>query len=332
MKSNRTKALLATAIVVWVPWLLAMAAADRWALFVDNYFMSITMVFGSFVAGATSEGGGAVAFPVMTLVFGIAPSVARDFSLMIQSVGMIAAGLTILWTGVPVVRRCLVWTSLGGAAGVILGLEFAAPRIAPAYAKMLFTSTWLAFAVALWMINRARGRLVNDDLSEWSGGRKALLFAVGIVGGTVTSITGSGLDILTFSLLVLVFRVSESVATPTSVVLMGLNALVGALYKGTVGGGLAAEAWGYWWVCVPVVVLGAPLGAQFIRNRSRLFVARFLMASILVQFVAALLIVPQTPALLMFSAAVFGLGLALFSFMSSMGKVYVAVPAEATGT
>ena len=32
----------------------------------------------------TSEGGGAVAFPVMTLALGIAPSVARDFSLMIQ--------------------------------------------------------------------------------------------------------------------------------------------------------------------------------------------------------------------------------------------------------
>lgn len=28
------------------------------------YYMSITMLFGSLVAGATSEGGGAVAFPV----------------------------------------------------------------------------------------------------------------------------------------------------------------------------------------------------------------------------------------------------------------------------
>ena len=38
-------------------------------------------------AGMTSEGGGAVAFPVMTLALGIKPSVARDFSLMIQSCG-----------------------------------------------------------------------------------------------------------------------------------------------------------------------------------------------------------------------------------------------------
>ena len=35
----------------------------------------------------TSEGGGAVAFPVMTLLLKIDPKVARDFSLMVQSVG-----------------------------------------------------------------------------------------------------------------------------------------------------------------------------------------------------------------------------------------------------
>ncbi len=49
--------------------------------------MTITMIFGSMVAGATSEGGGAVAFPVMTLALQIKPAVARDFSLMTQSCG-----------------------------------------------------------------------------------------------------------------------------------------------------------------------------------------------------------------------------------------------------
>jgi len=43
---------------------------------VPGYWMSVTMVFGSLVAGATSVGGAAVAFPVMTLAFDIAPSVA----------------------------------------------------------------------------------------------------------------------------------------------------------------------------------------------------------------------------------------------------------------
>ena len=36
----------------------------------------------------TSEGGGAVAFPVMTLMLGVAPVIARDFSWMVQAAGM----------------------------------------------------------------------------------------------------------------------------------------------------------------------------------------------------------------------------------------------------
>ena len=57
------------------------------AYFPDRFLMSITMVFGATIGGMTSEGGGAVAFPVMTLALRIKPSVARDFSLMIQSCG-----------------------------------------------------------------------------------------------------------------------------------------------------------------------------------------------------------------------------------------------------
>ncbi len=45
------------------------------------------MIFGAMIGGATSEGGGAVAFPVMTLALGIPPSIARDFSMMCQSCG-----------------------------------------------------------------------------------------------------------------------------------------------------------------------------------------------------------------------------------------------------
>lgn len=316
----RRRVFVATVLVVWLPWLAAMALTDRWHLFEDNAFMSATMVVGSFIAGATSEGGGAVAFPVMTLVFSIPPAVARDFSLMIQSVGMIAAGASIVLTRIPVIRTCLLPTSLGGALGVVLGLELIAPVLPPPFAKMLFTSFWLSFAVALWLINRRRDRHTRATLEAPSPRLVGLLFVAGLLGGMITSITGSGLDILTFSLLVLLLRVSERVATPTSVVLMGVNALAGAAWKGTLGDGLEPAAWDYWWVCVPVVVIGAPLGAQFIRYCSRQFIARLLIASILIQFAAALLIIPQSPALLGFSAAVFAAGLVGFSLMAWQGR------------
>ena len=310
---------LGVALLVWALWLPAMVSGDRWNLFETGWFMSVTMMLGSFIAGATSEGGGAVAFPVMTLFFDIAPSVARDFSLMIQSVGMSAAAIAIFATRIPVERRALVFGSLGGATGIILGLEFVAPHLQPKFSKMTFLSVWLAFAFALYWINRHRDREVRTHIEHFGMRHAVLLFGTGALGGVVSAITGSGLDILTFSLLVLRFRISESVATPTSVVLMGINACVGFAWKGGIQSDMATEAWNYWWVCVPIVVVGAPMGARFIRNKSRLFVAGILYVSIAIQFIAGLIIIDQTLPLLAYSATVFGLGLLLFFRMAAGG-------------
>ena len=73
-------------ILFFFRWTLAFKH-DYFSLFPDRYLLSITMIFGAMIGGATSEGGGAVAFPVMTLALGIEPSVARDFSMMCQSCG-----------------------------------------------------------------------------------------------------------------------------------------------------------------------------------------------------------------------------------------------------
>ncbi len=62
--------------------------------YIQNHWeISLTMVFGSLIAGATSEGGGAVAFPVFTKLLHISPQEATVFSLAIQSVGMTAASI-----------------------------------------------------------------------------------------------------------------------------------------------------------------------------------------------------------------------------------------------
>lgn len=312
-------AIAATCLVVWSLWLYGMISGDRFFLFEENWFMSITMMFGSFIAGATSEGGGAVAFPVMTLGFEIKPNVARDFSLLIQAVGMTAAGATILWTRVPVVAPALIWSTLGGAIGIVTGLEYIVPHVAPAYAKMLFTASWLAFAFALFWINRYKDREVHESIQDFLPRHALLLVGFGVIGGTISSITGSGLDIVTFSLLVLRLRISESIATPTSVILMAGNALVGAFYRGFAQEALDPKAWDFWWVCVPIVVVGAPFGAHYIKRRSRLFVANLLYASIAIQFVAALLIVPQNAELATFTVATFLLGVAGFRHMANRG-------------
>lgn len=309
------------ALFCWIGWLILIRMVDIQNLFLDKWYMTVTMIFGSFIAGATSEGGGAVAFPVMTLLFKIDPRIARDFSLCIQAVGMMAASFTIFCLKVPVSTRAILWSGLGGMVGMVVGLELISGVLPPAYTKIFFVSSWLSFAMALFWMNRIKERQVHPLIQNYAGRHALLLVVAGIIGGTISGITGSGLDIVTFAVLVLAFRIDEKIATPTSVILMGMNALWGVLWKGGISKGMAAEAWEYWFVCVPVVVIGAPLGAYFIRNRSRLFVAGFLYISIAVQFIAALLIIPITSNLLLFCGATVLSGILFFRGMSSYGKL-----------
>ena len=307
-------------VLVWFTWAVLMWHGDRWQLFTEYWFMSATMALGSFIAGATSEGGGAVAFPIMTLGFGMEPHVARDFSLMIQSVGMVAAALVIVFLRITVEWRAVLCAGLGGALGVILGLELIAPLLSASHTKVFFVSFWLGFGAALYWINRDREREVCTRITAFGPGSAALLFAVGIAGGIVSGLTGSGLDIVTFAVLVLMFSLNEKVATPTSVILMAANTVIGFAWRETMGGGVAADAWNYWWVCVPVVVVGAPFGARFIRNRSRHFVAGFLYCSITAQYTWALVVIPQSPQLLLFNILVLAVATLFFWVLTRYGE------------
>jgi len=112
-------------------------------LFVENWFMSVTMAFGSFVAGSTSQGGGAVAFTVMTLGFNIDPKGARDFSMMIQYIGMTSATVAILWRRIPIEKTALLVAGFAGAAGIILGLEVVQFWFKSTPTKVFFVSSGL---------------------------------------------------------------------------------------------------------------------------------------------------------------------------------------------
>lgn len=80
--------------------------------------------------------------------------------------------------------------------------------------------------------------------------------------GRFCLLSSSGIDICTFSILTLLFRVSEKVATPTTVVLMAINTLLGFMYRQLVMGGVDSEAIRFFTVCVPVVVIGESLGQK----------------------------------------------------------------------
>jgi uncharacterized membrane protein YfcA len=208
----------------------------------------------------TSEGGGAVAFPVMTLGFSIKPTIARDFSLMIQSVGMTAAAFTIFWMRIQVEWGSIIFCSSGAALGIIFGLEFVDPNLNPAQKKIGFVSVWFAFAFALFLLNRYHKRKTFVTIPEFNAWKAGVLVITGFMGGIFSAVSGSGVDICSFSVLTLLFRVTEKTATPTSVVLMAINTVVGFYWRQVMMEAIHIDSYHYFAVCAPIVVLGAPFG------------------------------------------------------------------------
>lgn len=275
--------------VIYISWFSYMFLANRWELFQEYWPVSITMTLGSFVAGATAEGGAAVAFPVFTKVLHIPSSDARTFGLMIQAVGMTMAGVMIYVQRVKTIPQVIGWVSLGGIFGQLFGTYlFTIPN---PYPKILFTFVATAFGVAMiisrWFIQWSP----RNDLPGWDNRYRALFFVVGILGGSFAAQTGSGIDMLTFIVLTLAFGMNEKISTPTTVVIMGLNSVVGFFLHGIVSQDIGI-AWNYWLVAVPIVILGAPFGAYFASRVNRDGIIKFLLFLIGLELVTTLWLIP----------------------------------------
>jgi uncharacterized membrane protein YfcA len=138
------------------------------------------MIVGSFIAGATSEGGGAIAFPVFTKILHITPLDAKVFSLAIQSVGMMAATLTIIVMRVTVEWRVILWGSLGGIPGIILGSVLISPYLPANLLKMLFTVMIVSFSLTLALLN-GKQRLYNISLPSFQKQEKIIILITGFL-------------------------------------------------------------------------------------------------------------------------------------------------------
>ena len=274
-------------------WLMLLLTSSVSAL--DAWPAALTMVFGSFIAGASAEGGGAVAFPVFTLLLKIAPDAARNFSFAIQSFGMVAASMLIIGRRIPVEMRAVYYPALGGIVGLVAGTYSLAPLVDPGLTKLLFVSIWLAFGIALWRANRDTSQTVVPRLPDVLQRRDIVkLVMVGLLGGFVTSLFGNGIDLLTFCMLRLWYGLDEKVATPTSVLLMSILTVAGTFLHAGVMGDFGQTEYTAWLAAAPVVLVFAPLGAHVISKWPRLAIARLLYTIIVVQFVGALYVLGLT--------------------------------------
>ena len=137
------------------------------------------------------------------------------------------AAFTIFWMKIQLEWHSIIFCSFGALFGLIFGFEVLDSILDPPTKKLGFVCVWFSFAFALYLLNREYKRKTFDSIPKFGFWQATVLILVGFVGGIFSAITGSGVDICSFSILSLLFRVSEKVSTPTSVVLMAINTCIG---------------------------------------------------------------------------------------------------------
>lgn len=300
--SLRHRAVFLLPPLVWLAWYFLPDSPPLEAI-TRHWRITLTMAFGSFIGGATSEAGGAVAFPVFTKLLGIPPAHAKLFSIATQSIGMGSGFLTILLLRIRVEWRAVVWVVLGSVPMLPVGF-FLSTLLPSSAVRILFTVVQCSFALALWWHNRDPERNRHDCLPRFDTLEKGILLVFGMIGGLISGLLGSGLEIIVFSVLVLLFRMCEKAATPTVIVMMVLTSWSGfAMIVST--GQFVPPVSEYWLAAIPIVVVGAPLGVYVCSHMSRMLVARTLIVLILTELVSSLVLIPLTKDIAISSVAVF---------------------------
>lgn len=250
-----------TALSVWVILFYCFNSLDFLA---THYHYPLIMVLGAFIAGLTPEGGGAVAFPVLSVFFSVDRVLARDFSLMIQSIGMTSASIFILSNRHNDLRayKPLLWFIPVSFVGFVIGM-LTLQKIPVFIIQALFLSLITSFAIA-YLYSKHRGD--RRHLRHTTPLDRYSLVGILLLGGMCASLFGTGADIIIYTLLVTRFAMNEKVATHISIILMAAISVLGFAYRHFVDGGLAPDQFRTWLCAYPVVLFMAPFGTHILQG------------------------------------------------------------------
>ncbi len=246
---RRTRLAIGVSVSVTLLWLVWVSIAGLWDRVIDNWISAVTMVFGSFVAGSTPQGGGAVAFPVFTKGLDVPSEVARTFSLCIQTIGMGCASAAILIRRRRIEFRAFKIALPVSILGFFAGYFFLsdldepfAPSILPgAYVKVGFTLLVAAMAYVTFLGYRVHALQVRPRVTTFSGRYITTLAICTFLGGIASSQVGSGADVLLYLALVVLAGLSPGVGVPTSVMVMTAVSIIGFVVLGLFEGQLFVE-------------------------------------------------------------------------------------------
>lgn len=298
-----------TVVITLIVWAIVMTTQDSWGLFNDFWEVPTVMVIGSFIAGFSAEGGGAVAFPIFTKVLHIPPVDAKQFSLLIQSVGMTMASLVIIAKKIPYYRFAIFSAILGGVIGqvlsVMMGWFVAGPQL-----RWIFTINITALGLAL-LCQHFWG-LKEQKVTNQKVGRRLLFFS-GFIGGFLTINIGCGADMVAFIILTLVLDCNVKKATPTTVIIMALNSIIGVIVI-TLSGAWSSWAISAWKTAIPIVIFGAPLGAFIASKANNTYILFGLLLFISIEVISTIMIVPLESWVIPLTIVIMGLLIILLYF------------------
>lgn len=249
-------------LVVHVLWLAYAIKFNIWAQFQENYDISITVVFGALIAGTMSWGVGSVLYPMMVLGFGVAPMVTRDALLLIGAVGRTTLSTSIILLQHKVERHAVIACSLGGAGGVILGLEVIEPHMTDDIRTLVYISFWTVMGTVLFIycFQSYKRCPTRDMIVEICFCRTFGMLVVSFAGGILTSIAGVGLEMFTFAILTIYFRIHSTVAGTTAVLVAASGTTLGFYWREVIQGGVLNDAWTYYDVSIPILIVCLPFG------------------------------------------------------------------------
>ena len=308
--------------VATVIWVIVVVAFDMVERVADQWEAAVTMLFGSFLAGSSPEGGGAVAFPVLTKALDVAAPTARSFGLFIQAVGMSMAVVAIVLNRRPVHRRAAVGGTVAAIVGFLLatviGNDFDQP-FAPSIMGVGFVKATFSIVLATTSILMIR-HLRHDDAVDhreltWNRRLDLGVVVAALAGGVLSALTGTGANIVVFLFLVVLADVSPKVALPTAITVMAAVSVVGFAVLGLgdghldvslvdtrvveVGGAMTdlpaaqADLLAMWLAAVPVVVWGAPLGSLAASLVSERVLVRFVAVLAAIEVVTTVILVEE---------------------------------------
>lgn len=268
---------------------------DLWAaITLPELLIAPVMALGSFVAGSTFLGGGAVAFPAMTKILATDADTAKNFSLAIQSVGMTSASLYILTRIKNLSFDFMGWYLCSAVLGMLICLLFMQGTFSSIDLRIGFTLFISCFLVIyLWTLHDQDGEAHTEIRIHHQD--HLLIFLCGLAGGLLSGLLGSGADLFAFCLLSLYFRVDLKLATQMSVIIMASVSIVGIAAQWLFFDRVQPLVIELWYMAAPVVLLGAPLGAFFCRRLPNHFLVIFITLIVIIEVATTLLFVPIAP-------------------------------------